>query len=32
MEIRNFGHVICEVTDAGSPPLTRCQRIVVEVK
>lgn len=24
-------HVICEVTDAGSPPLTRYQRVVVEV-
>ena len=24
-------HVICEVTDAGSPPLTRYQRVVVEI-
>ncbi len=25
-------HVICEVTDAGTPPLTRYQRVIVEVK
>ena len=25
-------HVICEVTDAGSPPLTRYQRVVVTVE
>ena len=25
-------HLICEVTDAGSPPLTRYQRVVVTVK
>jgi hypothetical protein len=25
-------HVICEVTDSGTPPLTRYQRVVVEVK
>ena len=25
-------HVICEVTDAGSPPLTRYQRVVVEIR
>jgi len=24
-------HAICEVTDAGSPPLTRYQRVVVEI-
>lgn len=25
-------HVVCEVTDAGSPPLTRYQRVVVEIE
>ncbi len=25
-------HLICEVTDAGSPPLTRYQRVVITVK
>ena len=25
-------HVICEVTDTGTPPLTRYQRVVVEIK
>ena len=25
-------HVICEVTDAGAPPLTRYQRVVIELK
>ena len=25
-------HLICEVTDAGSPPLTRYQRVVVTIK
>jgi hypothetical protein len=25
-------HIICEVTDSGSPPLTRYQRVVVTVK
>jgi hypothetical protein len=25
-------HVICEVTDAGTPPLTRYQRVVVEIE
>ncbi len=25
-------HVICEVTDTGTPPLTRYQRVIVEVK
>ena len=25
-------HIICEVTDNGSPPLTRYQRVVVEIE
>ena len=25
-------HIVCEVTDAGTPPLTRYQRVVVEVR
>ncbi|MHC4643734.1 MAG: hypothetical protein ACYS32_18990, partial [Planctomycetota bacterium] len=25
-------HIICEVTDAGTPPLTRYQRVVVEIE
>ena len=25
-------HIICEVTDAGSPPITRYQRVVVEIE
>jgi len=25
-------HIICEVTDTGSPPLTRYQRVVIEIK
>ena len=25
-------HIICEVTDAGTPPLTRYQRVVVTVE
>ena len=25
-------HIVCEVTDRGTPPLTRYQRVVVEVK
>ena len=25
-------HIICEVTDTGTPPLTRYQRVVVEVE
>ncbi|WP_338000678.1 hypothetical protein [Bremerella sp. P1] len=24
-------HMICEVTDAGAPPLTRYQRVVIRV-
>ncbi len=28
----NTIHVICEVTDSGSPPLTRYQRVVVEIQ
>jgi hypothetical protein len=24
-------HLVCEVTDAGEPPLTRYQRVVVRV-
>ena len=25
-------HIICEVTDSGTPPLTRYQRVVVEIE
>jgi hypothetical protein len=25
-------HIICEVTDKGTPPLTRYQRVVVEIE
>ena len=25
-------HVICEVTDTGTPPLTRYQRVIIDVK
>ena len=25
-------HIICEVTDAGTPPLTRYKRVVVEIE
>ena len=25
-------HMICEVTDTGSPPLTRYQRVVIHIK
>jgi hypothetical protein len=25
-------HIVCEVTDSGTPPLTRYQRVVVEIQ
>jgi hypothetical protein len=25
-------HIICEVTDTGTPPLTRYQRVVIEIE
>lgn len=34
IETKNDGtvHVICEITDSGTPPLTRYQRIIIDIK